>query len=292
MADLQSMILGAPTDEEQARLMAQSLRGQRNAADVFALSTVPEVREQAQGRIQQVDQAAQRGGALRQTTLNRLQQQKHHEERMAAQEKNRQLQLTLEVMKQSKAAQGKTGKTAFDKMPVSVQKEHIAARNTMEQVPNIIKEVEKNRDAFGMYAVPSAHMPEWTPNFILEPMKNLEQGEFTQNERTTRYDVYSRAYKIIHELAGAQVSAHEKARIEGFLPAPNDSWEVVRDKLNSALTTAGDIQTTNERLYGDVSEQKVESLQEVGEDNWVLMEDANGNRAEVNQQTGEIREIP
>ena len=263
MATLEQLyMIGAPTDEEKARMLADQLRGKRQAASAFALSTVPEIAQSAQASQQNVLQAAQRGGALREATLRRQQQQRQHEDRMQSQAQGRALTRSLA---QIKASGQPTGSSSFDKMPVSVQKEYIAARNTAEIVPDVIQAVKDNEDAFGAYAVKSAHMPEWTPNFLMEPLKSWEQGTFSETGRQARYDVYSRAYKIIHELAGAQVSAHEKARIEGFLPAPNDKPDVVVSKLQSALDTARDIQATQEKLYGDV-ESYNDEFDELSED--------------------------
>lgn len=73
-----------PTDEEQQRLMAEALRGRKQAADFFAYSTVPEIQKQAASEQANVMKAAETSGVLKRAMEERLSEEKMAEERNKA----------------------------------------------------------------------------------------------------------------------------------------------------------------------------------------------------------------
>jgi len=59
------------SDEEKLRMMAESLRGKQQAADFFALSSIPEISESANARRDQLYETATRGGILKNALADR-----------------------------------------------------------------------------------------------------------------------------------------------------------------------------------------------------------------------------
>ena len=61
------------TDEEELRAMSDALRGRKNAADFFSISTVPNIQRAAEGEQAAVYNAAKQAGLLRSRELDRQQ---------------------------------------------------------------------------------------------------------------------------------------------------------------------------------------------------------------------------
>ena len=95
MASIESMLMGASTDDEKARMLADSLRGQKRAADLFSMSTISPLAGAARAESQNVMDSAKCGGVLREARqrsdalkAQRDQQQSNWERDFAYKQKN------------------------------------------------------------------------------------------------------------------------------------------------------------------------------------------------------------
>jgi hypothetical protein len=135
-------------------------------------------------------------------------------------------------------------------MGTTEKKNYRIATTATSALPAIISQVEANPEAFGATKDINSYLPGFTPNVLTESVKNLQKDAQTDEQQMARNAVYEQAYQIIHELAGAALSAHEKQRIEAFTPAPNDNARTVANKLRSAMEAANR-QHTSFDMYSD-----------------------------------------
>jgi hypothetical protein len=89
------------TNEEQLRAMADGLRGQKRAADAFALSTVPEIQASAQNQQQSILEGAKQAGLAKAKEADRLSREK-------IAKKNR--EATIDAAEIRAGAEGREGK--------------------------------------------------------------------------------------------------------------------------------------------------------------------------------------
>lgn len=71
------------SDEDKMRMMAESLRGRKNAADFFALSSIKSIADNAKAEQQYVSDVATRQGVLKEALERRKQEQKQFEDQKA-----------------------------------------------------------------------------------------------------------------------------------------------------------------------------------------------------------------
>jgi len=277
MASIQALISGAPSEEEQARALADSLRGSRRNASALALSTVAPVAGIGSKGIEQANQSAKRAGTLREAAQRRQQQQSQFDERMAFDkqqaEQNRLLKKSLAELKGGGAAGSKVSglsaeqQTAFNNMPSAAKEKYRLSVAVTDKIPAVIDKIRNAPDAFGFGSQPTEYLPEMTPRFITEPLKDKKAASFTPPQRDARNAVYREAYQTIKELAGTAVSKHEKGRIEAFLPSPNDDADVVADKMRGALDYAQN-NLESFRVYGLESPQAQQQPPVSGDDGY------------------------
>lgn len=84
MADIDTLMGLGISDEEKALMMANKLRGQKQAADLFSMSTIAPIAQGAQAQQQATLQAAERGGALRKAMADRQAQAERERQAQAA----------------------------------------------------------------------------------------------------------------------------------------------------------------------------------------------------------------
>ena len=72
----------------------------------------------------------------------------------------------------------------------------------------------------------------------------------TPQNQALRAEVMNNAYQVIHQLAGAALSAGEASRIMQFAPGPRDSLQSIQAKLEAAMTMARSTRSTLRRMYG------------------------------------------
>ena len=92
-----------------------------------------------------------------------------------------------------------------------------------QRLEQIVRDVEKNKDAFGIGPGLISKSPWLATKALSEP------------QRMARIQVYQEAYKAINALAGAALSAHEQQRINQFLPEPMDTYSQVKLKIQNAI---------------------------------------------------------
>lgn len=80
MSDQYAMMMGLDlTDEERMRMLADSLRGKQEAADFFALSTVPNISGAATARGEELKDTAERVGVLKNALADRQSREEQDE---------------------------------------------------------------------------------------------------------------------------------------------------------------------------------------------------------------------
>lgn len=139
--------------------------------------------------------------------------------------------------------------TSVIKPSGSEVKEHREAMTVLDTMPSVMQMVQQNPDAFGAGSDATTYMPDWTPNLAIEGTKNYQQSNRSPVQQRARNAVFSRAYQAINALAGAALSQHEQARIEQFLPSPNDDAQTIISKLNSAMIEAQNQQSGFAKQY-------------------------------------------
>jgi hypothetical protein len=236
--------IGDLTDEDRMRSMADSLRDQKRAADVFSISSVKPIAQGARAEGKGVLDAAQRAGTRRQTALTRAsrkeeraqQQSNWQAEQAFKKEKLRQTIASKEAIARMKATNA--GKTAWKDVPASEKKKYRIAGKISDTMPGIITAVEANPDAFGQGSNLAEYYPEFFPRAATEFTKVKQAANRTKEQNSARNRVYQEAYKVINQLAGSALSVNEATRIEQFLPAQNDEPEVIIGKLKDAIREA------------------------------------------------------
>jgi hypothetical protein len=73
MVDSISALMSPATEEEQLKALAEGLRGRKQAADFFALSTIAPLQQMAQGQQTEIQEAAKAQGGLRKALADREQ---------------------------------------------------------------------------------------------------------------------------------------------------------------------------------------------------------------------------
>lgn len=269
MASIDALMgLGGLTDEEKAKQLANTLRGQKRASDLFSMSTLKPVASQAQRESASILDSAQRAGATRQKEIDRARQEEQfgltqalQREQDAQRQKN--FEATMAFNREKEAADqlekeqsNNPALRAFNNMGEVSKRKFIEAEAGIRGADKTIGLVEQNRDAFGQGTAIGEYFPELTPKGIMEAITTGQKAEFTSPQQRARFNVFSRAYEDVHRLAGAQVSKHEKQRIEGFLPSPNDDPDVIINKVKNAKELAEEFRQINIEFYGGTHGQQ------------------------------------
>jgi hypothetical protein len=132
------------------------------------------------------------------------------------------------------------------KLPEGVQKE----LNTLDTATNTLQRahaaVQGLPDAFG----PGTEIAEWVPGMAPSRAVGSYQAAKRSPEATkARALVFEYAYKVVHDLAGAQTTAYEQNRVAAFAPAPNDTPEAILAKLEQAYEVADQTRGERYRTY-------------------------------------------
>ncbi len=268
MATIESMLgIGNLTDDEQMKVMANSLRGKKDAADILSMSTLKPVARSAAAEQGNVVDAANRGGALRAVRQRDLLDADRDAESnrtsalnkaLEVQSRNQQKQLDREnamrIARLKKNGDGTDKKPPMSGMSAATKKKYLAAEEIVSGFPDLIKRIEANPNAFGLGASFTTLLPDFTPNVLSKPAKALENSMLTDDEQMIRNDVFKNAYDIIHALAGATLAAGEEDKISKFAPMPEDDDNVIANKLKSAMAEAGRSQAIMSRLTGNEQE--------------------------------------
>ena len=258
---MDALLSGAPLEEDKYAAMADSLRGQKRAADIFSMSTLKPLAGAAQTESGNVMTSAKRGGVLREAArrsaeqkANRIEDNEYRDRALKqALTISREGRVSAENIAAAKAA--KTGKSAFSSMPAAMQKQYLAADTIDAGFEDLIRRVdEEGEGAFGLLNNASTMAPDWTPKAILKPWKAMETGSKTDKEQQLQNDVFKNAYDIIHALAGATLAAGEEDKISKFAPMPEDSQSTIRNKLVSALAEARRSKGVMQNLSGGTIE--------------------------------------
>lgn len=73
---------------------------------------------------------------------------------------------------------------------------------------------------------------------VTTAIQAIQQARRSPEETQARAAIFSEAYRVIHDLAGSQVTPLEKSRIEQFTPAATDDAVTIRAKIRGALQIA------------------------------------------------------
>lgn len=156
-----------------------------------------------------------------------------------------------ELLDMKTNAEAERAKLKGVKMSPNDQKLFSSSTRAMDALPELIALVKENEGGFGNFSALTEYIPDYkllTP--LNETIKNQQKKFYTEKEKFARSTVHERAYQIIHSLAGATLSAHEKSKIEDFVPAPNDSPEDVIVKLQAAYAAASRNVNSLNAMYG------------------------------------------
>lgn len=127
----------------------------------------------------------------------------------------------------------------------------------VEEADAVIAEVNRNPSAFSS----TAKLDEYLGSGLVGKVVNRVQANTRDPKHTaTRAVVLQRAYKLKNQLAGAAVSAQEKASIEEFNPAENDTAEQIVAKLEGMKRLAQIMREAKAKQHGVAQPAKADPL--------------------------------
>lgn len=117
------------------------------------------------------------------------------------------------------------------------QNKYGAALAQRDRLPSLIKDIEGNPQAFGIFSDVAQHIPGQPGSMgaVAQGIVRSTQDKFRDpKDAEVRSRVYKEAYEVIHALAGAALSTGEANRILGFMPGPTDPPEKILANLKAA----------------------------------------------------------
>lgn len=182
----------------------------------------------ADGRLKQIDQALQ--NALTAQDRKMLEREKIKAQMDLKREQIEAQKAIAAIVHGGKGGKGGEG-GEYDALPKAAtneeKKAYAAAVAGRTALPQLMKEVDANPDAFGM----GVGLGEKAGGLIGAG----NPVPMTAQQQATRARIYSRYSAIINEMIGAAQSPAEYARLQAFIPGQLESAEGIKRKMEGAL---------------------------------------------------------
>jgi hypothetical protein len=128
--------------------------------------------------------------------------------------------------------------------------------DTADRIRDAYNAAKANEGAFGVTSDTEAFMPDWFANIGTQGIKKIQEKYRDNPQMQARARVLGEMYQMINELAGANLSQHEEARLSGSHVNPNDSFATVMAKMEVVKDIAdqkmrGYNRVYNTDVYGD-----------------------------------------
>lgn len=226
--------IGNLTDEERMRTMADSLRGQKRAADVFSLSTIAPIAQSARQESANIMGAAEQAGTLRQRALTRAAQAERDKLATRRFEQGQEnWQATFDQREREAALDREL-------------KADIAALKAIKDGTRKITrtELKEMRKAKDRYSEQSQVFDSYQPTYAGggyggRPLKNImarfAPQQISKNDRDSAkwWSEYQRFHEAVlrHELFGAALTGTEKQNWKDMTISPNMTNEMIESRL-------------------------------------------------------------